>query len=171
MKATPKMIQEWARIKLHPHLNTAFSDVGMPFNLATATLGGTEETISAAMEAGNYKKLHRILEAILGKTVLIALKHSEDAAASLILELHLWQRLHSPFAFSFFLTSHDFLHSSSNMTQVSQYQELHLLSILVALGDCKGDRLGDSINITILCRYVSAISFLLLREHHSCCAS
>ena len=65
MKANPRVIQSWARIKLHPNLNPAFQDVGMPFDLATASVGGTEESITAAFKTGNFKRMHRILDAVL----------------------------------------------------------------------------------------------------------
>lgn len=67
MKASPKLIREWARAKLHPNFNSAFAELGMPFDPEQARFEGNEKTIMAGIKAGHYKKTQRILDALLGQ--------------------------------------------------------------------------------------------------------
>lgn len=45
LKASPKDLREWATMKLHPNLNGAFLEAGMPFDMVTASVGGDHITL------------------------------------------------------------------------------------------------------------------------------
>lgn len=57
-KASRKEIQEWATAKLHPKLNAALGEAGMPFNINDGSfLGGEREILSSFRQGVKWEEM------------------------------------------------------------------------------------------------------------------